>query len=263
MLSIYLKAVGLLAPGMPSWDAARSILQRPDAYVQTPIKRQLASILPPNENRRTAKVTQMALYAAQQIAAQYPTAACQHIFACCNGDMTTFDQISRSLAQPNRPVSPTRFHNSVHNAAAGYWSIATHSQAPSTSISAGEDSFAVGLLEAVVQALAEQQDSLLVAYDEPTTLPMSAWSAITQPFACALLFSSQPDEALAHCTLAFDSAKKPSTLAQAALENLRLSNPQAKALPLLCALVQSVPQSVVLAHFDRRLCIQVQPMASI
>ncbi len=41
---------------------------------------------------------------------------------------------------------PTQFHNSVHNAVAGYWSIATKSTQPMTCLAAHDHSFAAGLL---------------------------------------------------------------------------------------------------------------------
>src|SRR5690606_40428753 len=70
---------------------------------------------------------------------------CAAVFASSGGDYPIIDQICKALCEPERLVSPTQFHNSVHNSAAGYWSIATGSRAPSTSISAFDDTFAAGL----------------------------------------------------------------------------------------------------------------------
>ena len=36
----------------------------------------------------------------------------------------TIHAVCTALTEPDYPVSPTRFSNSVHNAPAGYWSIA-------------------------------------------------------------------------------------------------------------------------------------------
>ena len=46
--------------------------------------------------------------------------------AVLNGQV--IHEICEALATDEREVSPTRFHNSVHNASAGYWGIATRSQ---------------------------------------------------------------------------------------------------------------------------------------
>ena len=75
------------------------------------------------------------------------------------GDIT--HQICEALARPEREVSPTSFHNSVHNAPAGYWSIATGSRLASTSICAYDVSFAAGLLEAAAYATVEHQPVML------------------------------------------------------------------------------------------------------
>ena len=48
-------------------------------------------------------------------------------------------------------ISPTRFHNSVHNAAAGYWTIGAGCMQATTALSAYDATFAEGLLEALAQ----------------------------------------------------------------------------------------------------------------
>src|SRR3546814_2131149 len=84
------------------------------------------------------------------------------------------DLLCTTLASDARALSPTRFHNSVHNAAAGYWTIGTGCHAPSTAISSFDASFAQGLLEALVQLRTGAQAVLLVAYDAPSAGPLAA-----------------------------------------------------------------------------------------
>ncbi|MCP3850831.1 MAG: beta-ketoacyl synthase chain length factor [Gammaproteobacteria bacterium] len=92
-----------------------------------------------------------------------------------------------------RPVPPTRFHNSAHNAPAGYWSIATKSQTASTSITAYRNSLSASLLEALMQLNAsdnnQQRDCLLVCYDEIPPQAFCSQLHDTQEFACALTLS--------------------------------------------------------------------------
>ena len=64
-----------------------------------------------------------------------------------DGDGEIVHRLCTALASPAAEVSPTDFHNSVHNAATGYWSIGAHSSAPSTALCAYDGSFAAGLLE--------------------------------------------------------------------------------------------------------------------
>ena len=49
------------------------------------------------------------------------------VFSTAMSDMRTNDYMCRVLVDTPGAVSPTKFHNSVNNAATGYWSIATGS----------------------------------------------------------------------------------------------------------------------------------------
>ena len=57
-----------------------------------------------------------------------PYTTLRPVFASGNGDGITVGAILEMLTKPDGFVSPTQFHNSVHNAAAGYWSIGTGSR---------------------------------------------------------------------------------------------------------------------------------------
>jgi hypothetical protein len=88
-------------------------------------------------------------------------------------------------------VSPTKFHNSVHNAAAGYWTIAAECTRPYTSLSAGEQSFGAGLLEACMQALSENENVLLVAYDIDARGPLAPVASSKGLLSVGLIVSPQ------------------------------------------------------------------------
>jgi hypothetical protein len=53
----------------------------------------------------------------------------------------------------------------VHNAAAGYWSMAAHCHEPYCALGAGRYTFASGLFTAALQVCADRTDVLYVAYD--------------------------------------------------------------------------------------------------
>ncbi|MCU7801491.1 MAG: beta-ketoacyl synthase chain length factor [gamma proteobacterium symbiont of Lucinoma myriamae] len=216
-------------------------------YSPAPVDNKLATILPPNERRRAARVTQLAIYAAQQTDTPELNNSslnqCLQVFSSANGDITTFHQISQALAMDGRPVSTTRFHNSVHNAPAGYWSIASQSKTPSTSITAYFDSFSTGLLEAAVQLNAsdnqQHRDCLLVCYDEIPAEPFQQHLHITAEFACALRLSLSSNNALACMDIQIGHQAQPITsLSDPAIDHLRQANPQAAALPLLDAIAR-------------------------
>jgi hypothetical protein len=153
--------------------------------------------------------------------------------------------LCEALAAPERMVSPTRFTNSVHNAPAGYWHIATASRAASTSLAAFDASFAAGLLEAAVQCHSSGLPVLLVACDVPYPEPLHTVRPIADVFAVALVLAP-PDTA--------GQALRIDVLPQAdctrcdshALEAVRQGIPAARALPLLQALAAGEPRGVVI-----------------
>jgi beta-ketoacyl synthase-like protein len=149
------------------------------------------TLLPAALRRRTGLTTKMAVTAAAQACtqAQVDTTDLASVFASVGGEIQVTDALCRTLPDMDALLSPTQFHNSVHNTTAGYWSILNHCQAPTTAIAAGDDTFAMGLLEAWVQLQQTPGDLLLVCYDElwPQYLaPPMGRSA----FACALILST-------------------------------------------------------------------------
>jgi hypothetical protein len=90
-------------------------------------ERPQAMLLPPNERRRAPDTVALALQVAQTACAnaRRDPALLPTVFASTYGDMAITDYMCGTLAKTPTMLSPTRFHNSVHNAAAGYWSIAT------------------------------------------------------------------------------------------------------------------------------------------
>ena len=191
MLECYLNAIGLAAPGLPGWQASAAILQGQAAYERTPLEKYKPELLPANERRRATELVRMAFRVCEELMATsaIPMADCASVFASSGGDYPIIDQICRSLCESERLVSPTQFHNSVHNSAAGYWSIATGSRQPSTSLSAYDDSFAVGLLEAMCLCQQEQLPTLLAVYDIQPPYPLGGGDELDSLFGlgCVLL----------------------------------------------------------------------------
>ncbi len=271
LLKLYIKTIGIIAPGIRTWNEAKKALCDPDNYVSCPVDKKLDSLLPANERRRATRVTQLALAAAQQTGSPEALSQCLQVFSSSNGDLSTFNQISLALAMAGRPVSPTRFHNSVHNAPAGYWSIATQSQTPSTSITAYTDSLAAGLLEASVQLNAHdnvnKRDCLLVCYDEIPPDAFSSQFIITEEFACALTLSQSSENALAELHISLGSGSEAlSELSHNSMEALRLSNPQAALLPLLNIIAHAQynqnlhTATITLPYFELGINIRVTPL---
>ena len=257
-----LAGVGLLAPGLAGWSASQAVLCGQSAYnadlIMPPA---VATCLPTNERRRTTATVRLALHVAQEalVMAALEPAAISTVFASSGGDSEVLDQICRALLEPERPVSPTHFHQSVHNTPAGYWAIATGCRQPSLSLAAYDDSFAVGLREAMTLAWIEDAPVLLVVYDLPLPLPLANQRPLVAPFGVALLLT--PDLASSTPTLGQlgnltmtgigidtntgDTAL--STLDDPELERLRQGNPAARALPILCAIARQQAAVLTLA----------------
>ena len=94
-----------------------------------------------------------------------------------------------TLAAQPALISPIKFHNSVHNAAAGYWTIGTGCLAASTAVTAFEHSFAAGLLEALTQCVADARPVLLVAFDVQSVGPLATVTTSAGLLAAALVLA--------------------------------------------------------------------------
>jgi hypothetical protein len=236
VIPLYLNGIGLLAPGLVGWQDSLSVLSGRAAYQPVPLPALSPTLLPANERRRTTALIRLALQAASEAVANANATASDGwpLFASSGGDMAIIDCLCRALWTPERAVSPTDFHNSVHNAPAGYWAIATGCQHPSLSLSAYDASFSAGLLEAWSICASEAVDVLLVAYDYPAPDPLAGKRPLIASFAVALRLSRQRGpHCLARLHAALSDSADPDRLGDPALEQLRQGNPAARSLPLL------------------------------
>lgn len=251
-MRVGIKSIGVVSRGWPDWNTAREHLAQERGYNATVELPALApTLLPANERRRTTSLTRLALFCAQNALQGYSASqrGMSTVFATSGGDLAVVDNILSALQLPGKPVSPTQFHNSVHNAPAGYWSIATGSHTSSISLSSYDGSFAAGLLDATSQILADERDVLLVAYDEPPPPALYRFRPIQGPFAIALLLGAPSSECTA-LGLELISGSNETQLDDPTLEQLRQNNPAARALPLLNLLSRGASGQVVLAYLQ-------------
>jgi hypothetical protein len=249
-VKLFVESAAILAPGLTGWAAGRAVLAGEKTYEPAPLAPPVADLLPAVERRRTGSLVKLALAVGHEAltSAGRPVDSVATVFVSSGGDGDVINDICITLAGPDRQVSPTRFHNSVHNAPSGYWGIATHSHHPSTSLCGFDWSFAIGLLEAAAQVQVDRQEVLLVAYDTPYPEPLRAIRRVVQPFGTALLFTrDRTGRTIAELEVTMDAQpKETSRMSDTALEELRSGNPCARALPLLAALAGARPQLVTL-----------------
>jgi hypothetical protein len=150
-------------------------------------------------------------------------------------------------------VSPTQFHNSVHNAVSGYWSIGTKSLQPVTCLAGGDTTFAAGLM----QAVAAGGDVLLCVYDAPIPSPLGDGRPTAFAFASAFVLSGNDHGALAEIRLRTGGAVGECLPRGAALRALVKGNAAARALRLLEAVAGDGGDSFGLELADGWLSVEV------
>jgi hypothetical protein len=264
-MRVYVEGIGLCGPGLPNWEAALPVLAGQADYVPAPSAAPPCLLLPPNERRRATHTVKFALAAGAEGFARSgrDPGRTSTVFTSSGGDGETIHAIMNTLAGATRELSPTRFHNSVHNAAAGYWSIASGAKAASSSICAHDDSFAAGLLEAVAQLGAEPAVAV-IAYDVPYPSPLAELRPIGAAFAAALILSRErTDSAFASVDVALLTAPRAATeMASPLLRGLQASVPAARCLPLMAALAGQVGEVTLSYLGDMALSLLVAPVGN-
>lgn len=256
----------MLGPGLDNWAHGRELLRGATAYVSARCALPLPAALPAAERRRAGAVVRVSLAVGQEAvsASGLEAATLPSVFSSSSGDAINCHEICNALASNDRLISPTRFHNSVHNASSGYWSISSGSMASSSVLCARDGSFAAGLLEAMTQVAIEQTAVLLVAYDTDYPEPLRSVRPLPDSFAVALVLAPQRSErSLAQWTLEPASCFTHAATEQLdidALEQIRKSIPAARCLSLLRSVSMQSTGGIVLDYLeDLRLTVQARP----
>jgi len=258
---VWLAGAGVLGPGLPDWNSTREILLGRAAYADGPDPNPVPALLPANERRRASVPARWALTVGSEALASsgFAPENVAIVFTSCAGDSTITHQLCSGLAARPPEMSPTRFHNSVHNAPAGYWSIFARSRAPSSTLCGFDASFAAGLLEAATQAAVEQMPVLLVAYDLPAPDPLRALWPVSRPFAAALVLSPAPPPA-GGMRLGIELAEGGTQSAWPAMLPADLTtNPAAQALALLWAVAHSGGRAELQYLRNSHLAVEIHP----
>jgi len=242
--TLELLGLGYWSSGLPGVDAAGDFLRdgrEPEACPRRPAPDLLAA----NERRRAPDTVALALEVAMQACrdAGADPARLPSVFASTHGELSITDFMGRTLAESPGDVSPTKFHNSVHNAAAGYWTIGAGCMAPATALSAFEATLAEGLLEAAAQVAAGEGPVLLVAYDAASTGPLASVSASEGLLGAAFVLGAAGSGGRA---LAIAPGAGEATPATGALARRHAGNAMAPVLPLVEALLGEEPATLAL-----------------
>jgi hypothetical protein len=258
-MKLRIEGIGFWASGLPDWAAACAFVadgRLPEAVPRKPAP----TLLAPNERRRAPDTVALALEVAQ--------AACQaagadprglpSVFTSTHGDLAITDYMCATLADDPRAISPTRFHNSVHNAAAGYWTIGVGCMQPATALSAYQASFAQGLLEAAAQLADGAERVLVVAYDAESSGPLAPVSRSRDLLGAALVLAADDSASSGRSLQLALAAGAVPVCGDDALSQRYAGNAMVAMLPLFSRLAGDDTGTVALhAGHGRRLCVEL------
>ncbi len=190
MKPVYVRGVGFWTTGYanPKAWCARDL----DATASTPEAPLLAGAL----RRRATPLTRMGIEVLQQAARMGdadPTELAS-VWATAHGEHSMAIGLLEMMQHGEGKLSPTKFHNSVHNTASGYASIATGNRSPSTTLTGGAELVASAIIEAACMLEAWDRDVILVIADEPLLPPFELPDS-SVPLALSLLLSPRPEGA--------------------------------------------------------------------
>lgn len=247
-LTVYIDGIGFWAPRLPGWEAAREILRGDAQALREPAPSPAPALLAPNERRRAPDTVAVALHVAQSAcaAARCEPRSVPSVFASTYGDLAVSDAVCEQLARAPLDTSPTKFHHSVHNAAAGYWAIATGCLEPYTALSAHRHTFGAGLMTAAAQALTDEARVLYVAYDIEARGPLATTAQSRGLLGVALLLAPQPaTTTLARATLRLGQKEGSATPPRPENAALVAGNAMADGLAFFEALADGVSRTLV------------------
>ncbi len=243
--------LGIWGRGMTSYADLQRVLELGGLPADAEFLAPKPEAIPARERRRAGLMINLAVSVAHQACehAGVDKASIPSVFVSSMGDTDITDYMCRKLTQPEKLLSPTKFHNSVHNAPSGYWTISAENRAPSTFVGGDQYSFGAGLLEAVSQVQASNTPVLLVAYDIANQAPFADVTPIGESFAAALVLAP-PDAPGVGSELSVSVQLQPLSIAQLqaqgrayskvsapGLDELAAQNPMAGGLALLEQLV--------------------------
>lgn len=195
-LRAYLRGVGLWTPAHASfqaWVAAGMPAELGLGPEQGPGSRPIAALLHPRLRRRTSVLTRATVTALEAATAQGGVAldSVRLVLVSSFGEIETTVELLAQLGQPQGPVSPTKFHNSVHNTATGYMSIASGNHREATALAGGPHNLEIGALELLAGLALDGGDAVLLIAEELVPAPFARADA-DPTFALALHFGVEP-----------------------------------------------------------------------
>lgn len=241
LIAVDLVGIGAWGPAFNNWAELQTLFANPslgdDLQWTTQVPK--PEIIPANERRRAPLPVRAAVevswQALQQSGLASSDVAC--VFGSGLGDTEITDYMCRALTTAEKQLSPTKFHNSVHNAAAGYWTISSGCMKSANSIAAYQNTAGLALLEAMIQCQQHNEPVLVTLFDTAAHDAYRQIFACEQSFAAALLLvpAGTAHAPMARLVMNDDAAaiKAVPSFPHEPLNQLYCENPAAKVLGLL------------------------------
>ncbi|NND00631.1 MAG: hypothetical protein HKN85_10660, partial [Gammaproteobacteria bacterium] len=195
-------------------------------------------VIPANERRRAPLPVRLAVETSWQSTCQagLDPANLASVFVSGIGDTQLTDYMCRTVTGDNTALSPTKFHNSVHNAAAGYWTISTGCMQAANSVAGFQESVSLTLMEGLVECQIEQRPILLTFYDAPSSKVLQELLRNEYPFSASIIIApagTAPSQPRFVAEIDNQGCEPPDFSGSELLEHCYEVNPAAKILPLL------------------------------
>ncbi len=228
-----------------SWGGLAELLKS-NEVVPEKVAGPKPQIIPANERRRAPLPVRLAVESSWQASqmAKVDPKELSCVFVSGFGDTQLTDYMCKVLAGDSKELSPTKFHNSVHNAAAGYWTISTGCEKAANSVAGFENSVSVTLLEGMIQCVEENKPILLTFFDAPVSQVLTDIMGPGDSFACSIVivpesFASQSDYTKKiTATLELANCEWPAlNVCSDVIKASYTNNPSARVIPLLELLV--------------------------
>lgn len=256
MNPVYIEAVSVLGPGLPDWETLQAVLGGRHAYTYERTPPVQCGYLTPNVKRRTTLHMHVAFHVAEKSLQQsgFSPQDIELVFASSDCDLGIADRIFSALSLPEKMVSPQNFQNVILNAAIGHLGIVLGNRASATSVTGGEYSFAVGLLQAATSVATENHPVLYVAYDVLGPEYLDIRDPGMHPFSVGMVLTPvQTPRSLVGFMLDLVEGEDETTLQPDTLESVRVSSGAARALPLLAAIAAETRDTLRLPYCERNL----------
>lgn len=190
--SFSIDAISAWAPEHESLETWQAWAKNPRPLGSGPFnEKNLARWVEPMLRRRSRKLSRAMLELAGRLTTQEQRSHIASVFAHRYGETETTFPLLCDLAE-GKPISPMGFSLSVHNTASGLFSIAAANRHPTTSVSAGKNTFTTGFLTALTYVQSYGECLFLVGDEKLSDIYTAQPQVLDEPqqfYALGLLLS--------------------------------------------------------------------------